>query len=190
VELNSLRNATQNQHEKIEQQLDLLRPSFARGDYLALLRSFYGFVQPWEHAVEPLLEPELPGFFELRRKLPNIAADLRYFGSTADDLACIASCKQLPVLKNIGAALGSMYVIEGSSLGGAILSRHFATHLGVLPDAGCRFFSGYGDRTGRMWSAFGQLIGSRPPAENNDMLEASVMTFDILSAWFRSETHA
>jgi heme oxygenase len=190
VELNCLRNATAKQHENVERDLDLLRSSFTRRDYVSLLQRFYGFLQPWESEVEPLFEVELPEFFAPRRKLPNIAADLRYLGCTDEDLASIDSCQELPTLKGIGAALGSVYVIEGSSLGGRIISRRLAGHLGVLPNAGGRFFSGYGEDTGRMWSAFGELIKGRPAAENDEMLEAAAATFDLLGEWLGSATHA
>lgn len=78
---------------------------------------------------------------------------------------------------SVGLALGSLYVIEGSSVGGRILARHFGERLGMRPDTGCRFFAGYGERTSQMWSAFGELMVSRPVAEDGDMMVAAVSTF-------------
>jgi len=189
LELIRLRNATETLHRKVETHLDLLRPSFTLDQYVSLLRRFYGFHQPWESEVDSVLEVELPGFFAPRRKLENIESDLRFLGSEPQDLLHIALCGKLPPLKGVGSALGSLYVIEGSSLGGRILARHFGGHLGLRPDAGCRFFSGYGDRTGRMWSAFGELMAGRPSAEDEEMLAASVSTFELLGDWLESEAH-
>jgi len=189
LELTRLRNATETLHRKIEKDLDLLRPSFTLGQYVALLGRFWGFHQPWESEMDALLELELPGFFAPRKKLENIEADLRFLGFESEDLLHIPVCGKLPPLKRIGSALGSLYVIEGSSLGGRILARHFGGHLGIAPDAGCRFFSGYGERTGEMWSAFRELMAGRPPAEDEEMLEASVATFELLGRWLEGEAH-
>ncbi len=100
----------------MERRLDLLRPSFTLDQYVSLRRRFYGFHRPWESEADSLLEEVLPGFFAPRRKLENIESDLRYLGSESQDLLHIALCGKLPALKGIGSALGSLYVIEGSSL--------------------------------------------------------------------------
>jgi heme oxygenase len=183
MEMTILRDATAIQHRKVEKDLDLLSPSFTREHYVALLKRFYGFHLPWELKVTAALETELPDFFEPRKKLQNLEADLRYFGSATEDLSSIVLCNNLPPLNSIGSVLGSVYVIEGSSLGGRILTRHFNEQLGIRPDAGCRYFSGYGDGTGQMWSAFGQLMARRPPTENDEILTAAVSTFEFMGGW-------
>jgi heme oxygenase len=183
VELTTLRETTAMQHRNVEKSLDLLRLSFTLDDYVALLKRFYGFHLPWESKVEGALERELPDFFRHRKKLQNLEADLRYFGCDTEDLSSLVSCHNLPPLHSIGLVLGSVYVIEGSSLGGRILARHFSEHLGIRSDGGCRYFSGYGERTGPMWSAFGELMARRPPEENNEMLTAAVATFELLGDW-------
>ncbi len=189
MELTTLRSATAIQHRKVEQDLDLLRPSFKRDHYVALLKRFYAFHLPWELKVAAALETELPDFFKPRRKLQNLEADLRYFGSATEDLSRIAKCNNLPPLNSVGSALGSVYVIEGSSLGGRILTRHFNEQLGIGPDAGCCYFSGYGDRTGPMWSAFGELMARRPPTENDELLASAVSTFEFMGHWLGCENN-
>jgi heme oxygenase len=174
----------------VEKDLDLLRASFTRDDYIVLLKRFYGFHRSWESEVEAAFETELSDFFRPRKKLHHLEADLRFLGSETEDLLRIPSCKNLPPLKSIGSVLGSVYVIEGSSLGGRILTRHFGEQLGIRPDAGCRFFAGYGERTGQMWSAFGELVAGRPAAENNEMLTAAVSTFELLGDWLVQESNA
>jgi heme oxygenase (biliverdin-IX-beta and delta-forming) len=190
MELTCLRRATDIQHRNLERNLDLLRSSFTREHYVAMLRRFYGFHHAWEPEVAARLDSELPDFFAPRRKLHNLEADLRCLGSDIEDILRIPSCTTLPPLQSTGSVLGSLYVIEGSMLGGRILTRHFGDHLGMLPDAGCTYFAGYGERTGQMWSAFGELITSRPDAENDDMLHAAVTTFERLGQWLDKDTHA
>ncbi len=78
-----------------------------------------------------------------------------------------------------------MYVVEGSTLGGQVLSRHFADRLGVSPDRGGGFFHGYGEATGRMWMAFAGLAASRPESETGPAIDAAIATFEALGDWLR-----
>jgi heme oxygenase len=181
-----LRETTHSHHRALERELDLLRPSFTRGDYVALLRAFHGFYAPWEEAIEARIEPALPGFFGPRRKRDALEADLCSLGHDAERLCAIARCRRLPPLRTVGEALGSMYVIEGSTLGGRILAPHFCERLGLRPDAGCRFFTAYGGRAGAMWRAFGEVVAARPEEERGFMAAAAVSTFEALGAWLRA----
>ena len=86
-----------------------------------------------------------------------------------------------------------MYVLEGSTLGGQFLTRHFATALSLTPDTGCAFFSGYGPATGPRWAAFVKLLDALDAPENRaETLDAALETFERLEAWMVSarEAHA
>ncbi len=72
---------------------------------------------------------------------------LRIAHSPSDDR------KQTLDLTNFDFALGCLYVLEGATLGGQVISRHLAK-LGIGPENGGRFFNGYGARTGEMWKSF------------------------------------
>ena len=68
-------------------------------------------------------------------------------------------------------AVGCLYVLEGATLGGQIISRHLAT-LGIGPANGALFFHGYGSRTGEMWKMFqAQADGY---CVNDDQIESAV----------------
>jgi heme oxygenase len=83
-------------------------------------------------------------------------------------------------------ALGRLYVLEGSTLGGTFIDRHLAG----LPGLGglrLRSFSPYGAETGAMWHAFRHATrdhvvqGGDPDA----MLDAATGTFRSLAEWCR-----
>jgi heme oxygenase len=59
----------------------------------------------------------------------------------------------------VGALIGTLYVIEGATLGGQVISRHLYRHLGFSANAGARFFNGYGDEaaTQQQWTLFCQF---------------------------------
>jgi heme oxygenase len=128
-------------------------------------------------------------FFVTRRKLGNIDSDLRYLGLKTKDFSQISPCTALPQMMTLCSTLGSRYVIVESSLGDGILTRRFGEHLGMRPDAGCRFFAGYGERTGRVWSAFGELISNRLPADSHETVTAAVSTFELLGQWVGNGKH-
>ena len=59
--------------------------------------------------------------------------------------------------------------------------------LGVTPEAGGRFFHGYGPRTGEMWQAFrSALAGPAATTESqHEVVAAAAATFRALHRWCR-----
>ena len=92
----------------------------------------------------------------------------------------------LPVVGGTDQALGRLYVLEGSTLGGAFIDRHLAS-LPHLADVRIRAFSPYGDGTGAMWAAFRRVTRARVDAggDAEAMVGAARDTFRALAAWCR-----
>jgi heme oxygenase (biliverdin-IX-beta and delta-forming) len=184
MHLQNLRQATSSEHKGLEYELDLLRQSFTLAEYVALLRRFQLYLRHWEPLVLDRLVREIPGLMGPRMKLEAIEKDMQ-------DLAFVEAAENippglrpvLPELDTPAQAIGSMYVLEGSTLGGQILSRHFEKQLGVTRDRGCRYFSGYGQDTGMMWKSFCKALESRPARETAEMAEAAAETFRSLRIW-------
>jgi len=139
--LDLLRERTRAAHDRAEEALPLLDPSLDAARYRAILAGFWGF-----HAA---LEPCLAAVAELRalgldpaerRKLPRLEHDLRTLGA---DPMRLPVANAVPEVEGAAAALGCMYVLEGATLGGRVISRHLAAR-GIGPDTGGAFFAGYG----------------------------------------------
>lgn len=177
-----LREVTAEQHRGLENHLNLLRPNFALDDYVAILKKFYGFWRPWEVRVAYALTASYETFFARRRRSGAIERDLQNLGLRPPDFEHLPRAHDFPALDTIDAALGSMYVIEGSTLGGQLLSRHFMATVGVLPDQ-CSFFRGYGSETGWMWKQFELELAKRPRSSYPAMADAAVETFRSLRRW-------
>ena len=82
--------------------------------------------------------------------------------------------------------MGCLYVMEGSTLGGKFIARQVQEKLGLSPEAGTAFFSGYGNETGARWKTFREAL-SRHSAETGDealIIEAAEDTFLRLEEWF------
>ena len=82
------------------------------------------------------------------------------------------------------AAFGAMYVVEGSTLGGAMIARHAEWTLGLNADTGCAYFSSYGRDVGRMWNEFGAKLLAISTPDTDDLIVASAnLTFECMRAW-------
>jgi heme oxygenase len=185
----ALREQTREEHLAIEQVLGLMKEGLTLAEYRRTVEQFHGFWRP----LEARLEPHRAALRELgldlteRARTPLLAADLRALNSA--DPGAPALCGEVPLVPNAAAALGCMYVIEGASLGGQIISRHLRAKLGITPEGGGRFFHGYGERTGEMWRGFGAAVSSFAPTPDaqGEMVQAAIGTFRTLRRWCEQE---
>lgn len=186
--LSRLKNETAACHTRLENSLDLMRDDLTRDEYIALLHRFYGYVAPWEDAVGAHMPPSLRVFFDERRKTPLLAADIAALTRqhTMPELA--DACADLPRIADVGAAFGSMYVMEGSTLGGRFIAPHVARLLQLEPGVGNRYFDGYGARTGSMWNAFRETAAAAvPEAQYDAAVNAAIATFESMQSWLCEE---
>lgn len=183
--LQQLKQETLSQHKRLERRLQLLRPEMSLEEYRTLLERFYGFYVPWEQRAVPFLDQALPCFYQDRRKTPLLEQDLRFLDS---DLAAIEECASLPPTDSLPSLLGSLYVVEGATLGGQILSRHFARQFNVSREQGCSFFASYGSDTGSRWRSFCDLLDSYSSLENDTVIvQSAVQTFCCFETWLCQE---
>ena len=184
--LKSLKEATQSRHTALESRLPLLDAHLARQAYREFVQLFFGYYEPLEQKL--MAQPcwESIGFdYTERRKTPRLAQDLLALGDSAEAMQGLARCQNLPVLSNAGHVLGCLYVIEGATLGGQIISRHLASGLGLSAMSGASFFSGYGPQTGSRWKAFCAMLEANAAEGNNyhDIVDGARQTFETLGQW-------
>jgi heme oxygenase len=176
-----LKDETRDVHESLERDLSLLRPDLTLERYRSVVELFYGFYQPWEHAIKPLLAEHLPDFIETRAKTPKLAEDLAYLGSKP---AKLPVCKALPDCRRWPNLLGALYVMEAGTLGGQIVSRQLEQTLGLSARRGTAFFSSYGLRVGPMWRSFCTTLQAETRAGEEDVVvEAARETFVSMHRW-------
>lgn len=154
--LERLRQETRPQHEGLEKALDLLSPTLGIARYQDILRRFHAFWRSWRPLAHGLLAKEgdlLTG----RDRTPLLESDLAHFNLTP-----LRPDGPLPTLNDADQALGSLYVLEGSTLGGQVIARHLETHLGLRDGAGYAYFQGYGRQNGPMWAALRERLAHHP----------------------------
>ena len=173
--LQTLKESTRHQHEAVEGSVDVMSKLFSLEDYKRLISRFRSFYSAYEPSL-PYAELKLAGFdYDERRKLPSLDAD-----ANALDLVNIEVFNDVPDVSSLPKAFGSIYVIEGSTLGGQIISRHLKDHLGLTPENGGAFFASYGAKVGPMWKQFGEAVTnfSGDGTHDEEIVEAAMQTFD------------
>lgn len=180
--LQRLKIATAPAHERIEAAFDVQARTRSLDSYRDLLGRLYGFHAVWEpHAETAIKDAE---FFRSRRKADLLKADLGELGLADSAIDRLALCEPTVTMRTPAEAWGSMYVVEGSTLGGAVIARHVELRLGLSGQAGCRYFRCYGKDTRPMWRAFGtQFLSRCGPADEDAVIAAACRTFEMLHLW-------
>ena len=121
-----------------------------------------------------------PVFVEPRLKLHLLADDLARLNNGEKLTSVLPRPGTTFAFASAAEALGSMYVLEGSMLGGKLVARHVAASFGHTP----AYHDAYGSRTGAMWREFqvrlrSELSGSQADA----VIAAARTTFSRLQQW-------
>ena len=168
-----LRDGTRVEHDRLEDGLRLTDPALTLERYRAVLARFHGFWAGWEPRVAAALADD--AFLAPRRRLGLLRHDLRALGVVPENLPVCPP----PLLHGRGEAMGSLYVMEGSTLGGRVILKGLE-RLGVPPEARS-YFAGHGEATGAMWRAFLERLEREPDAAA--VLRGAKATFQRLGDW-------
>jgi heme oxygenase len=77
-----------------------------------------------------------------------------------------------------------LYVTEGATLGGQIISRHLEQTLGLSARRGAAFFGSYGLQVGAMWRTFCAILQTQTPVDQEDAaIAAARQTFIAIHQW-------
>ena len=179
--LAQLKARTAHQHSQTEDGVDLMSDDFSLEDYRRLLVRFYSFYKSYEEKMRDALRQN-PIEFDYAERLntPKLFADLTSLGMSESEISQIAAFSDLPALDSGERIFGSLYVIEGSTLGGQIISRHLKQKFGSDETNGTAFFSGYGKDTGKMWNGFRESITAfaADHANSEEIIAGAIETFE------------
>ena len=147
-----LKEATKTAHLDLEKKVvQRLKDIRSREDYAALLRCFYAYFNHVERAIAPYITDVVLPDYKNRRNSSYIKRDIEALGGNVLELPETT----VPVIAGHVEALGALYVMEGSIMGGGIIVK-------ILEKAGIHdgvsFFSGYGEATPQMWGLFVSVL--------------------------------
>lgn len=154
--------------------------------YKDVLKTFYGFYYPLEQKLESL--PDWKNYdFDItkRRKAPMLMEDMKTLGITDEEINEIKMCENLPTMGNLGQALGTMYVVEGATLGGQIVANKLNETLGYNAGNGASFFNSYRENLRPMWKEFSDFINnySEENGISDPIVDASDETYHRFNEW-------
>lgn len=151
-----LKNKTAFNHAQLEEVLlPYLQRCATPEVYAGILRSFYGFFAPLEVLIQQQVNSSVIPDMHQRRKAELILDDLGFVGGNEPLLVCTT----LPSITTMFEALGAMYVLEGSTLGGRGITKMLLKTNPSWQEE-MRFFSGYGESTGQKWTLFVATINT------------------------------
>jgi len=175
-----LRAATGAIHRRLHRHPGLAaaaRGAIGLDDYRQLLGRLYGFHRAFENVyvgAAQRLRPVAGSRAEL------IALDLAALGAMRADISRLPLCAMRQP-SGEPAALGALYVVEGSALGGALIAQALAPVVGEAR----RFFLGCASR-GDIWPALLARVETLSPgAQRASAVEAAVETFQVFEEWMR-----
>ena len=167
----TLRERTRDCHDAVEAHVRVSEQLGERERYAELLAFFARTLAP----VEAWLEGhDAPGA-NPQGGVAMLHADLRAVGREPADQAAAFE----PGPRGEAAALGVMYVVEGSALGGQMIARDAEKNLGVTPDRGASFFARGGADGMAGWRRFKAHLNERldTPEKTEAAVGAARATF-------------
>lgn len=138
--------------------MDILRRIGVPEQRRALVERFHVLHAQAEAAMAPWIAGLAGLEFEARRRSRLLARDLAALGGAPRE----ADADPI-ILRGVGEALGLLYVLEGSTLGGRVIRREVESKGGDM--RGLTFLDPYGARAGERWRSFLAVVAARPDAD-------------------------
>lgn len=182
-----LREATQAAHRALDHHpvlAPLVRTDLTRAQYGRALVALHGIQSSVESAILRFMVRHPQAFnYVARMRAELLEDDLRDLGLAPGPALRVAPPQ------DVGEAVGMLYTIEGSSLGGQVIRRQVKALPGEpLP---VRFFSGHGPRTQSFWADFlAWSAAACPPARYEAAEAAAVGLFGAIKEHLDSAARA
>ncbi|RZJ76150.1 MAG: heme oxygenase [Flavobacterium sp.] len=184
--LERLRKNTAQSHTMLEAlplSSSITKPEVTGAEYKLYLSLMADVVKDAEENIYPIISDVVKDL-ESRKKAHFIEADLAILNAEVKP-------SSLPLSKakdiiSAGFALGIMYVVEGSTLGGRVILKNIKESLGYGENNGARYFAGYGGQTGSRWKMFLEVMVEYAEKHNceDDIIAGADFAFTAISNHF------
>ena len=173
--------------EKNPYSIALMHPNVTVKDYLTYLTKLYGFVYGFEKNVFPSLTAIDPDI-ENRRKTHLMEQDISMLGGDLTKIRVMPDEVFLKHYTHEADALGGLYVLEGSMLGGNIIKRHLNEKLNHSVIDKMSYFTAYGVDTGKVWKSFLTILTNNASHKykENAIIKSAIITFRLIDEWLTS----
>jgi heme oxygenase len=185
LDIQKLRQETKADHHNVEGAIPLMHQGLSTAEYVQCLQRIYGVVAAWEERAAAIAPEWLQPALLARQRRPLLESDLAWFGvAERDDRR-----PTLPEMHSLPSLFGTMYVIEGSTLGGQFIARHVEAALHLSEGQGNSYFRGHGSQTGPLWKEFSEMLKLRIPDEQTDAVVVSAKAmFSTFGMWMQRKS--
>lgn len=183
--LDQLRSQTRNAHTRLESlpvSASITSNNISILDYAHYLQLMHAVILETENKIFPVLSGVITDIDE-RRKLQWIENDLQQIGSGPKSFGTVFKTElSLPF------ALGVMYTVEGSTMGGRYILKNIESVLGLNENQGAKYFAGYGHATGKFWKNFLNFLTDyeSQTGNTNEIIAGAQYAFEAIHNHFLS----
>jgi heme oxygenase len=185
--LNNLKTQTADSHKKLEQlpvSMSIMSPDMKIEEYAKYLSLMHDVHQDTEETIFPLFA-DLIEDLEQRRKKFLIEADLSFLNYDLTAFEKVFKTEKI----SVPFALGILYVVEGSTLGGRFILKNISKVPQLSGDKGISYFNGYRERTGSFWKSFLDFLSEYEREHNcgDVIVEGALFAFDSIYDHFKTQ---
>lgn len=185
-----LKQATHQSHRDIEKNpvlKKLFGKNFRLTDYLLILEKMYGYYVPIEKSINNyVLSHKIQGF-NYSDKSELLAQDLMAFGLSKKAISNLALANNTLEIDSLETFAGCIYVLEGSTMGGQVISKHLIRLFGDDIRDRLAFYQCYGKDVMAEWTKARNWIdniGANTEIDYSLTADSAVTMFESMNEWF------
>jgi heme oxygenase len=174
-----LKNDTKAAHVRVEKvMVKELKAINSLEDYARLLERLFFFYNPLESKVHQYIDQAILPDIEKRKHTKWILKDLEALDYTVNT----SRENKTQQITSTSYAIGVLYVLEGSTMGGQIISKMLKKQL--HGNISTHYFDSYTDKTMEMWLSFKNSIAQyETHLDKEEVFKGANETFSALKEW-------
>ncbi|WP_425395224.1 biliverdin-producing heme oxygenase [Aeoliella sp.] len=188
-----LKHATARAHTELEARADWDMVLSSKEAYANLLQRLLFLNEAADQSLDRWLGGSVAWLHE-RRNAAWIREDLRHFnsGPASHDSCFSTTGATLEHVNSRAAAVGVLYVMEGSSLGAMVIAQRLNVDLELTATSGAKYFCGYGHNTRKIWKRTVSTIDAVLSQEQliDEAITSANETFDLHRELLEDCAHA
>lgn len=185
-----LRTQTHVVHQRLHEHplfVSLFDGTITLAQYCGLMTAFYGFYLPLERSIDGIAAQSEPlsASFTYQKRSDFLAKDLADLGQSSHQIARNPLCAEIETVVTPASLGGVLYVIEGSTLGAALIDRAAQKILCTQTTRGRSFWAWNRAHNREQWRAINiyldhlDTIGHPKDA----LIQGAIDTFQVLATW-------
>lgn len=182
--LDDLKIQTSDSHKKLEElpiSMSIMSPDMKIEDYTYYLSLMHDVHNDTERKIFPFFVNAIEDL-EQRRKKPLIENDLLFLNAAKTNSEKVFDTDGF----SAAFALGILYVVEGSTLGGRFILKNVSKVPQLSGEKGVSYFNGYGNKTGSFWKTFLNFLSEYEQEHNcgDEIIEGAIFAFNSIYQHF------